>query len=1360
MKANSLRVITLLAISILLLSGLATAQGPQPPLPSYPPQGLGLPAEARLGTPEFGKPFIRPGVPSIGIQSAGTASIPLGQPGLSFRYVQTFGVTREPFIETNDHFYWVEGVGTVGNAVWIADMLAHRVLKFDASSNFLQQIGKAGVMDYTGTSLMRITDVAEDSSGNIWVVDAEASHVVKYNSSGEKIGELGQLWNSGSANNRFENPISIALDGNGNIYVSDSGYWGSDYGNNRVQIFDSSGNYLATIGGGACGTGNTQLCWPRHIAIYGNLLYVADADNHRVQIFNISNPAAPAYAGTLGTTGSPGSGNNQFNTPQGVAVDANYIYVADTENHRVQIFNRNTLAYVATIGGSYGTGNNQFKFPTDVAVDAAGNIYVADYANKRVQQYNSSRVYQRTYGTTGVSYVAANDRFYYPEGVAVGPDGSIYVVEGYGHRLVKLNAAGVPQWTVGEAGQSGSDNTHFTYLHDVAVGPDGRIYTVEAWGSARYAPGNNHRLQIFNPDGSYYGGFGGYGSGNYQFIGPHGIAIDHTGKVYIADSGNHRVQIYNNQLAYVATLGQTGVSGSDNSHFNNPFDVAVDRNGTIYVADEGNDRIQVFDSNLQHVRTIGGGGTGGDFGHFGGYGPHHLAIDSQGRLYVADTGNNRVQVFDNYANANAYLTTIGTGGDRPGRFTTLMGIAIGPDDSVYTSEIHNNHRIQKFAPGVPGWKQVNINGFGDRTNGNIHALASFGGQLYAGTYNSSTGAQLWRMSANGTWTQPISAGFGITRNIGFNHLVTFNNQLYIGVRNDADGASIYRSSDGTTWEPVVTGGFDSAQNTGVYRFEEFNGKLYAGTSSWTPGRGGEIWRSPSGDAGTWERVVAGGFDNPKNYIMRSSAVHNGYLYFGTQNVDTSSYMTTTGGIIIRSNTGDSGSWVKVTPDGLGDINNYAVSGLTSFGGYLYASTSRWDWSGVQVWRCQNCDGSDWEKVVDNGFDNPNNWGISALQVFNGELYLVVGNGMTGMEVWRTRTGNPGEWTKISDGGFGDSNNQSPYYNNVTVFNNRLYIGTQNGANGPEVWKKTVTADFTASPTVGSPGTTVTFTNLAGGDVLTTTWNFGDGSPALTVAHTDPVTHTYTTPGVYTVTLTVEDGVDTDVRTRTAYIQIAHRIFLPLVLRAYNPLIALYDDFNNPAFDGFYNPLKWRFWGDENYFTMRQQEGVMVLTSTNAPAERDTVMVASMPLERTLRQVQRFQARLKISPDTMGTGAKIQIMAEDIGRTGRNWWASCDLTRYGSNAYFGCSISSSDGNEYHTGGPAQVDRWYTARIEIDPTTARICFYQDEVSLGCHTPADANALKAATNLTARIGAWNGNANPSGTLYFDDVSITPAR
>jgi PKD repeat protein len=497
--------------------------------------------------------------------------------------------------------------------------------------------------------------------------------------------------------------------------------------------------------------------------------------------------------------------------------------------------------------------------------------------------------------------------------------------------------------------------------------------------------------------------------------------------------------------------------------------------------------------------------------------------------------------------------------------------------------------------------------------------------------------------------------------------------------------------------------------------------------------------------------------------MRSSAVHNGYLYFGTQNVDTSSYMTTTGGIIIRSNTGDSGSWVKVTPDGLGDINNYAVSGLTSFGGYLYASTSRWDWSGVQVWRCQNCDGSDWEKVVDNGFDNPNNWGISALQVFNGELYLVVGNGMTGMEVWRTRTGNPGEWTKISDGGFGDSNNQSPYYNNVTVFNNRLYIGTQNGANGPEVWKKTVTADFTASPTVGSPGTTVTFTNLSGGDVSSATWNFGDGSPSQsTTAST--VQHTYNTPGLYTVSLTVEDGVDTDVRTRSNYIWIAHQIFLSLIQRVSD----LYDDFNNTAFDGFYNPIKWRFWGDGNYFSAQQQGGVLVITNTpSTPANVGLDLPLAMPLERTLSQVQRFQARMMVSSGSNGAEGRIHVVSDGDTINGHTWRAECSLNAYGGAPYFDCDVARYGGNEpvfvreYEaSGGALAFDTWYTTRIEIDPNTVQVCFYLDNNLLGCHVPNDAAALKTATNLVPRIGSWNGWAGATGARYFDDVYITPAQ
>ena len=215
----------------------------------------------------------------------------------------------------------------------------------------------------------------------------------------------------------------------------------------------------------------------------------------------------------------------------------------------------------------------------------------------------------------------------------------------------------------------------------------------------------------------------------------------------------------------------------------------------------------------------------------------------------------------------------------------------------------------------------------------------------------------------------------------------------------------------------------------------------------------------------------------------------------------------------------------------------------------------------------------------------------------------------------------------------------------------------------------------------------------------------------------------------------------------------------LVARDYSPLMALYDDFNYPGFNGYYNPLKWQFWGDESYFSMKQQGGVMVLTTTgNAPAERDTVLVASMPLYRTLDQVQRFQAKLKFSTGTSRWAPKIQIVAEDVGAPGRDWWTSCDLFVHGT----GCSIASSTGHEWGVSAPFPVypDQWYEARIEINPTTAQICFYVNNTLLGCRVPNDAAALKTATTFTARIGAWNGKANPIGTLYFDDVYLTPGR
>ena len=1044
MKAKSLIVITLLAVLALLLSTAATAQGLQPPAPSYPSRGPGLPEGVPPWEREFGRPFIGPKGPVMGIQSTGAASVPLGQPGLSFRYVQTFGVTEEGYIEDTTHHYNPWGITTDGNFVWIAEMYGNRVVKFDNTGNYQGQIGKASFREATGTSLARLTDVAVDGDGNIWVVDADASHVVKFSPSGEILMEIGERWNAGSSNNQLDGPASVAFDTAGNIFISD--------GNNaRIQIFDANGNYKTTLGvTDQAGTDNNHFDGPEHIFIAGNRLYIADSGNHRIQIFNISSPYAPTWEATIGVSGEEGDDNSHLSSPTGVAVDASYIYVADSGNNRVQIFNRNTLAYVATVGSGSGSGDYQFRTPTDVAVDTAGNLYVADVYNNRVQQYNSIWQYVRTYGTTGFPYVTDGYHYNYPTGVAVASDGSIYIVEQRGKRLVKLNANGTPQWTVGEPGVSGYDNSHFRYPEDVALDNMGRVYVADS---------ANDRIQIYTSSGSYYATLGmGWGTGNYEFKSPHGLAVAQNGNLYVADRYNHRVQVYDANFAYVGTIGTTGVPGSDNSHFDEPYDVAVDSAGNVYVVDLSNHRVQKCvpgDGSWTCSTIIGETGvSGSDFGHLSN--PIGITIDAAGRIYVADGWGWRVQVFDS---TGAYLTTIGgSSGNRTGQMRQADGLAVDSAGNLYVAE-YLNHRIQKFAPGVPGWKQVNLNGFGDPAN-RISSLSTFGGYLYAGTFAfRDHGAQLWRTADGLNWTAVMTNGFGVYYNVGINHLVEFNGKLYAGVWNSTPnppytdtGGEIWRSSNGTTWELVMQGGFGDRYNGEVVRLAVFNNQIYATTWSYASTHGAEIWRSSTGDSGSWTQVVSNGLGDANNVAGLTMEAFNGALYAGTySNIGPG----LDGADVWRST--DGSTWTAVITNGFGYTGTYAVSSLAAFGGYLYAGTGRYDlatqsYPGGQIWRCSGASGcdesADWNVVIADGFGGVAR-NISSLAVFGDRLYAI-GSHPDGLGVWRTANGIA--WEQVGFAGFGDSNNASTYWDNATaVFNNRLYIGTTNWANGGEVW---------------------------------------------------------------------------------------------------------------------------------------------------------------------------------------------------------------------------------------------------------------------------------------------------------------------
>jgi len=145
---------------------------------------------------------------------------------------------------------------------------------------------------------------------------------------------------------------------------------------------------------------------------------------------------SPPYRGTWGTNGS---GDGQFNNPGGVAVDAaGNIYVTDVGNYRIQKFT-SVGAYV-TQWGSYGSGNGQFNEPWGVAVDGSGNVYVADTFNHRIQKFSSSGAYLTQWGTAGVG----EGQFDSPFGVAVDGSSGIYVTDRNNHRVQKFGSLPMP----------------------------------------------------------------------------------------------------------------------------------------------------------------------------------------------------------------------------------------------------------------------------------------------------------------------------------------------------------------------------------------------------------------------------------------------------------------------------------------------------------------------------------------------------------------------------------------------------------------------------------------------------------------------------------------------------------------------------------------------------------------------------------------------------------------------------------------------------------------------------------------------------------------------------------------------------
>lgn len=282
---------------------------------------------------------------------------------------------------------------------------------------------------------------------------------------------------AGTADGQFEDPIGIAV-AEGKVYVADAR-------NHRVQVFNLNGKFLAAIGHGDTGSG--AIGRAMNIAIANGKLYVADYWNDDIVVFSVEGTP-------LQTIGHSGSRPGQLKAPSGVAVlpDGNLV-VADFYNQRIQEL-RPDGTFVRQWGGTGKKGYVHagfFNYPTDVTTDARGNIYVADGYNDRIQVFGADGRFLRMWGGLFGLHLPASINFLgglhgwfrTPTAVAIGPSGNVFVADEENDRIQKftptgkfLTAFGTPPHGPG-----------FTET-GVAVARDGTVYTtnlvadkVEVW---------------------------------------------------------------------------------------------------------------------------------------------------------------------------------------------------------------------------------------------------------------------------------------------------------------------------------------------------------------------------------------------------------------------------------------------------------------------------------------------------------------------------------------------------------------------------------------------------------------------------------------------------------------------------------------------------------------------------------------------------------------------------------------------------------------------------------------------------------------------------------------------------------------
>jgi DNA-binding beta-propeller fold protein YncE len=280
--------------------------------------------------------------------------------------------------------------------------------------------------------------------------------------------------------------------------------------------------------------------------------------------------------------------------------------------------------------GQEGSSEGQFNAPRGMAMGLDGSLYVADSRNNRIQHFSTDGTLLQAWGTFSniLNGEAPPGTFNEPWGIAVGPDGSVYVTDTWNYRIQKFTGDGkfISMWnTYGDPKQTNG----FYGPRGIVVNKQGLIYVTDT---------GNNRVVVFDQDGKYLMQFGDKGFELGQFDEPVGFSFDNKANLYIADAWNQRIQVF---VPDATGIGYSAVSGWDvkawasQSAENKPF-LAVNSQNHVFVTDPEGYRVLEFSENGAYLRGWGSYSPEND-----GFGlPSGIIFDGSNGVWVSDAGNN------------------------------------------------------------------------------------------------------------------------------------------------------------------------------------------------------------------------------------------------------------------------------------------------------------------------------------------------------------------------------------------------------------------------------------------------------------------------------------------------------------------------------------------------------------------------------------------------------------------------------------------------------------------------------------------------------------------------------------------------